>query len=37
VRTERERLTAVREDFRRIRAGLERVRIELGGTGFTGA
>ena len=30
VRTERERLSDAREDFRRIRAGLERIRIELG-------
>jgi hypothetical protein len=29
VRSERERLTAAREDFRRIRTGLERIRIEL--------
>jgi small GTP-binding protein len=29
VRVERERLTDVREDLRRIRAGLERIRIEL--------
>jgi hypothetical protein len=33
VRSERERLTVAREDFRRIRAGLERIRIELGGGG----
>ena len=33
VRSERERLTAASEDFRRIRSGLERIRIELGGGG----
>ena len=30
VRTERERLSAAREDFRRIRDGLERIRTSLG-------
>jgi hypothetical protein len=33
VRSERERLTAAHEDFRRIRSSLERLRIELGGGG----
>ena len=33
VRSERERLTAAHEDFRRLRSSLERLRIELGGGG----
>jgi small GTP-binding protein len=33
VRAERERLTEGREDFRRIRGGLERIKVELGDKG----